>query len=61
MSAPIRINTGTGAARRRLTDDEAHAGGIPTPFTPREWDDMHMACAHYALTPSVSLFSEGNA
>lgn len=54
---PIRINTGTGPDRRRLTEAEAHAGGIPTPFTPHEWDDIHMACAGYVLAANVSRFA----
>lgn len=58
VKAVVRIDTGTGPDRRRLTEAEAQAGGIPTPFTPREWDDMHMACASYVLKPNVSRFAE---
>jgi hypothetical protein len=44
---PIRsgdpIATGTGAARRRLTLEEAAAGGLPERFTPEEWAAMARA------------------
>lgn len=36
-----RIPTGTGAARRRLTQAEAEAGGVPEPFTDVEWAAMY--------------------
>ena len=38
-----RIPTGTGAARRRLTRDEAEAGGLPEPMTAEEWRLMYEA------------------
>lgn len=44
---PIRsgdlIATGTGAARRRLTLEEAAAGGKPERMTPEEWAAMAKA------------------
>ena len=36
-----RIATGTGAARRRLTLEEAEAGGLPEPMTREEWYAMY--------------------
>jgi DNA-binding NarL/FixJ family response regulator len=41
-----RISTGTGAARRRLTREEAEAGGLPEPMTPEEWRAMAAASRH---------------
>jgi hypothetical protein len=41
-----RIPTGTGAARRRLTRDEAEAGGLPEPMTREEWAAMAAASRH---------------
>ncbi len=38
-----RIPTGTGANRRRLTREEAEAGGLPEPMTPEEWRAMYHA------------------
>jgi hypothetical protein len=38
-----RIPTGTGAARRRLTREEAEAGGLPEPMTAKEWAAMYHA------------------
>jgi hypothetical protein len=38
-----RIATGTGASRRRLTDEEALAGGLPDPLTQAEWQALHDA------------------
>jgi hypothetical protein len=38
-----RIPTGTGAARRRLTREEAEAGGLPEPMTAEEWRLMYEA------------------
>lgn len=38
-----RIDTGTGKERRRLTLEEAQAGGKPTPFTKDEWRDLRDA------------------
>jgi hypothetical protein len=38
-----RIPTGTGAARRRLTREEAEAGGLPEPMTQEEWAAMYHA------------------
>ena len=35
-----RIATGTGPNRRRLTLEEAEAGGLPEPMTREEWDEM---------------------
>lgn len=42
-----RIATGTGANRRRLTLEEAEAGGLPEPFTRQEWDEMYRYCRAY--------------
>ena len=42
-----RIPTGTGKSRRRLTLEEAQAGGLPDPFTPEEWAHMYKVCAEY--------------
>ena len=36
-----RIATGTGASRRRLTLEEAEAGGLPEPMTREEWQAMY--------------------
>jgi hypothetical protein len=36
-----RIPTGTGTARRRLTREEAEAGGLPEPMTAEEWAAMY--------------------
>lgn len=36
-----RIATGTGLSRRRLTLEEAEAGGLPEPMTREEWDAMY--------------------
>ena len=38
-----QLDTGTGENRRRLTEDEAKRGDVPTPFTPEEWAAMHTA------------------
>ena len=38
-----RIATGTGANRRRLTLEEAEAGGLPEPMTREEWRAMWRA------------------
>jgi hypothetical protein len=38
-----RIPTGTGATRRRLTREEAEAGGLPEPMTAEEWAAMYHA------------------
>jgi hypothetical protein len=38
-----RIPTGTGTARRRLTREEAEAGGLPEPMTREEWRLMYEA------------------
>ena len=38
-----RIPTGTGASRRRLTREEAEAGGLPEPMTAEEWRLMYEA------------------
>lgn len=42
-----RIATGTGANRRRLTLEEAEAGGLPEPMTREEWDAMHITSRVY--------------
>lgn len=42
------VPTGVEALRRRLTMAEARAGGIPEPFTPREWRAMRRATERYA-------------
>lgn len=51
MSAPLRsgerLATGTGAARRRLTLEEAEAGCLPEPFTRAEWAEMAAVCQAY--------------
>lgn len=36
-----RILTGTGQNRRRLTLEEAEAGGLPEPMTQEEWSEMY--------------------
>lgn len=38
----MRLDTGTGEKRRRMTLDEALVGYQPTPFTQEEWHAMHM-------------------
>ena len=38
-----RIATGTGGNRRRLTLEEAEAGGLPEPMTREEWRAMWRA------------------
>lgn len=40
MKSGDRIATGTGEARRRLTEAEAHAGGLPERMTAQEWRRM---------------------
>lgn len=47
MTSGDRILTGTGAARRRLTEAEAMAGGLPERFTVGEWDAMKVAVDDY--------------
>ena len=42
-----RIATGTGGNRRRLTLEEAEAGGLPEPMTREEWDAMHRTSRAY--------------
>ena len=41
-----RIPTGTGVSRRRLTREEAEAGGLPEPMTQEEWRAMATASRH---------------
>ena len=41
-----RIPTGTGETRRRLTREEAEAGGLPEPMTQEEWRAMASASRH---------------
>jgi hypothetical protein len=38
-----RIATGTGMNRRKLTLEEAEAGGLPEPFTKEEWEWMYVS------------------
>jgi hypothetical protein len=38
----MRLDTGTGEKRRRMTLDEALVGYQPTPFTQEEWHAMYM-------------------
>jgi hypothetical protein len=38
-----QLDTGTGANRRRLTEEEARNGDVPTPFTREEWESLHQA------------------
>jgi hypothetical protein len=38
-----QLDTGTGATRRRLTEEEAKRGDAPTAFTKEEWEAMHRA------------------
>ncbi len=54
-----RIPTGTGAARRRLTRDEAEAGGLPEPMTAEEWAAMYHASRrlHNSYVVSARLSS----
>ena len=42
-----RIPTGTGANRRRLTREEAEAGGLPEPMTREEWTEMTLESRRY--------------
>ena len=42
-----RIATGMGGNRRRLTLEEAEAGGLPEPMTRGEWDAMHITSRVY--------------
>jgi hypothetical protein len=51
MKSGDRIATGTGASRRRLTEEEAMAGGLPDLMTREEWQAMH----------NRSLIAEGDA
>ena len=55
-----RIPTGTGAARRRLTREEAEAGGLPEPMTAEEWAAMYDAsrCLHngYVVSAHVGVY-----
>ena len=55
-----RIPTGTGAARRRLTREEAEAGGLPEPMTAEEWAAMYNAsrCKHnsYIVSAHVGIY-----
>ena len=46
MSSGTKIATGTGAARRRLTEAEAQAGCLPERMTASEWE--------YAFAGSLS-------
>lgn len=43
MTSGDRIQTGTGATRRRLTEAEAMAGGLPERMTAAEWRAMAVA------------------
>ena len=43
MSSGTKIATGTGAARRRLTEAEAQAGCLPERMTAAEWTAAHVA------------------
>ena len=55
-----RIPTGTGAARRRLTQAEAEAGGLPEPMTAEEWEAMYNASRRlhngYVVSARLSLY-----
>jgi len=42
-----RIPTGTGPNRRRLTLEEAEAGGLPEPMTKEEWHAMFRTSRSY--------------
>jgi hypothetical protein len=46
MKSGDRIPTGTGVTRRRLTREEAEAGGLPEPMTREEWAAMAAASRH---------------
>ena len=48
-----RIATGTGRDRRRLTLEEAEAGGLPEPMTRHEWDAMYQT-SRYAHNRAVA-------
>ena len=55
-----RIATGTGVNRRRLTLEEAEAGGLPEPMTRGEWDAMCEASRRYhngLVAKAYSAFS----
>jgi hypothetical protein len=41
------IATGTGEDRRRLTLEEAEAGGLPEPMTREEWTEMTLDSRWY--------------
>jgi hypothetical protein len=41
------VDTGSGAARRRLTLAEAQRGDRPAPFTADEWAALHAATAQF--------------
>ena len=43
-----RVPTGVEQSRRALTEEEAKGGGLPDPFTPREWRAMRRATQQYA-------------
>lgn len=55
-----RIPTGTGASRRRLTREEAEAGGLPEPMTPEEWAAMYHTSRRmhneYVVSARLSLY-----
>jgi transcriptional regulator with XRE-family HTH domain len=56
-----RIDTGTGAARRRLTLEEAQGGGLPTPFTAEEWAAMAGASTPRTPPPAPPAQPKGKA
>jgi hypothetical protein len=50
-----QLDTGTGANRRRLTEEEAKRGDVPTAFTKEEWDAMYVATMKKPGPTSLSL------
>ncbi len=55
-----RIATGTGANRRRLTLEEAEAGGLPEPMTREEWRAMWRASRHIHNTLVAEACDDGH-
>jgi hypothetical protein len=56
--APYCVLTGTGAARTRLTEEDAKHGAQPTPFTVHEWDAMHRASARETTEKHWRIINE---
>lgn len=56
----LRIATGTGVDRRRMTKEEAEAGCIPEPFTAEEWTSMHKTNIHYTRCLFIEALEDVN-